>query len=107
MTQNYQHKMMKDFIQSFHNGDLDWQHLALCAETDPDAFFPEEGGSQRIPKEICNSCPVRLQCLEHAIRNNETHGVWGGLSPRDRQKIRKQRLGFAVVRKTNKEIQDA
>ena len=107
MTHDYQHKMMKDFIQSLHNGDLDWQHLALCAETDPDAFFPEEGGSQRIPKEICNSCPVRLQCLEHAIRNNETHGVWGGLSPGDRQKIRNQRFGIKGRGRPNKEIENA
>jgi WhiB family transcriptional regulator, redox-sensing transcriptional regulator len=107
LTHDYQQKMMMDFMESLKNGDLDWQHLALCAETDPDAFFPEEGGSHKNPKKICQQCPVQLDCLEYAIRNNETHGVWGGLSPRERQRIRSQRLGIKGRGRPIKEIANA
>ena len=69
---------------------LAWQADALCAETDPEAFFPEKGGSTRDAKKICTSCEVRGQCLEYALQNDERFGIWGGLSERERRKLRKQ-----------------
>lgn len=69
---------------------LAWQADALCAETDPEAFFPEKGGSTRDAKRICDSCDVRQQCLEYALQNDERFGIWGGLSERERRKLRKQ-----------------
>jgi WhiB family redox-sensing transcriptional regulator len=66
----------------------DWRDAALCAQTDPDAFFPEAGGSNRDAKRICQRCPVQVQCLEDALLRNERHGVWGGMSERQRQKMR-------------------
>lgn len=71
-------------------GPLSWQADALCAETDPDAFFPEKGGSTRDAKRICASCEVRQQCLEYALQNDERFGIWGGLSERERRKLRKR-----------------
>jgi WhiB family redox-sensing transcriptional regulator len=71
-------------------GPLAWQADALCAQTDPEAFFPEKGGSTRDAKKICASCPVRAQCLEYALKNDERFGIWGGLSERERRKLRKQ-----------------
>ncbi|WP_170165653.1 MULTISPECIES: WhiB family transcriptional regulator [Agrococcus] len=68
---------------------LGWQADALCAETDPEAFFPEKGGSTRDAKRICESCDVRQQCLEYALENDERFGIWGGLSERERRKLRK------------------
>ncbi len=68
---------------------LAWQADALCAETDPEAFFPEKGGSTRDAKRICESCEVRQQCLEYALENDERFGIWGGLSERERRKLRK------------------
>lgn len=69
---------------------LGWQADALCAETDPEAFFPEKGGSTRDAKRICDSCDVRQQCLEYALENDERFGIWGGLSERERRKLRKR-----------------
>ncbi|TQL48611.1 transcription factor WhiB [Homoserinimonas aerilata] len=68
---------------------LAWQADSLCAQTDPEAFFPEKGGSTRDAKKICTSCEVRTQCLEYALHNDERFGIWGGLSERERRKLRK------------------
>ena len=69
---------------------LAWQSDSLCAQTDPEAFFPEKGGSTRDAKKICTSCEVRAQCLEYALENDERFGIWGGLSERERRKLRKR-----------------
>lgn len=69
---------------------LAWQTDALCAQTDPEAFFPEKGGSTRDAKKICTTCEVRAQCLEYALANDERFGIWGGLSERERRKLRKR-----------------
>lgn len=72
---------------------LAWQADSLCAQTDPEAFFPEKGGSTRDAKKICTSCEVRLQCLDYALQNDERFGIWGGLSERERRKLRKAAAG--------------
>ena len=69
---------------------LAWQADSLCAQTDPEAFFPEKGGSTRDAKKICSSCEVKSQCLEYALSNDERFGIWGGLSERERRKLRKR-----------------
>jgi len=69
---------------------LSWQGDALCAQTDPEAFFPEKGGSTRDAKKICASCEVRSECLEYALQNDERFGIWGGLSERERRKLRRR-----------------
>ena len=66
-----------------------WQEQALCAETDPEAFFPEKGGSTREAKKICTGCEVKAQCLEYALSNDERFGIWGGLSERERRRLRR------------------
>ena len=67
----------------------DWQENALCAQTDPEAFFPEKGGSTREAKRICSGCEVRAECLEYALANDERFGIWGGLSERERRRLRR------------------
>ena len=67
-----------------------WQERALCAETDPEAFFPEKGGSTREAKKICVGCDVRSECLEYALANDERFGIWGGLSERERRRLRRR-----------------
>ena len=67
-----------------------WQERALCAQTDPEAFFPEKGGSTRDAKRICSSCDVRGECLEYALQNDERFGIWGGLSERERRKLKRR-----------------
>jgi WhiB family redox-sensing transcriptional regulator len=71
-------------------GELDWQERALCAQTDPEAFFPEKGGSTREAKKVCASCQVRAECLEYALANDERFGIWGGLSERERRRVKKE-----------------
>ena len=65
-----------------------WMADALCAQTDPDAFFPEFGQSSKPAKRICADCTVRAQCLAFALKNGETEGIWGGLSAKERRAIR-------------------
>ncbi|MGP9503557.1 WhiB family transcriptional regulator [Specibacter sp. AOP5-B1-6] len=71
-------------------GELGWQTDALCAQTDPEAFFPEKGGSTRDAKKVCGACNVKAQCLEYALANDERFGIWGGLSERERRRLRKR-----------------
>jgi WhiB family redox-sensing transcriptional regulator len=70
--------------------ELAWQERALCAQTDPEAFFPEKGGSTREAKRVCMSCDVRSECLEYALAKDERFGIWGGLSERERRRVKKQ-----------------
>ena len=69
--------------------DVSWQHKALCAQTDPEAFFPEKGGSTRDAKAVCANCEVREKCLQWAIENDERFGIWGGMSERERRRYKK------------------
>jgi len=71
--------------------DRSWQDEANCLGVDPDLFFPERGASTREAKEICRGCVVRIDCLEYALVNGEKFGIWGGLSERERRRIRRQR----------------
>ena len=70
--------------------EQEWQERALCAQTDPEAFFPEKGGSTREAKQICNSCDVRTECLEYALGHDERFGIWGGLSERERRRLKRR-----------------
>ena len=76
-------------------GDHGWQDHANCLGVDPDLFFPERGASTREAKEVCRGCVVREECLEFALQNGEKFGIWGGLSERERRRIRRQRAQAA------------
>lgn len=79
--------------------DLSWQDDALCAQTDPEAFFPEKGGSTRDAKRICAMCEVRQRCLTYALKNDERFGIWGGKSERERRKMRQAMVEQGLVNK--------
>lgn len=64
-----------------------WRDAALCAQTDPAAFFPEKGESTRQAKAVCTACPVQGECLDFALAHDERFGVWGGLSDRERRRL--------------------
>ena len=68
---------------------LSWQEQALCAQTDPEAFFPEKGGSTREAKRICVGCEVKAECLDYALGQDERFGIWGGLSERERRRLKR------------------
>lgn len=68
----------------------DWTEFAVCRSVEPDLWFPEKGGRVADPVAVCNTCSVRLLCLEKAMRDElGKHrqfrmGIWGGLTPRAR-----------------------
>src|SRR5262249_43161860 len=75
---------------------LDWQDRALCAQTDPEAFFPEKGGSTREAKKVCRGCEVQAEGLEDALEHDERFGIWGGLAERERRRLKRETCGAAA-----------
>ncbi len=73
------------------NGERRWQEQANCLGVDPDLFFPERGASTREAKAVCRSCEVQGDCLEYALAHGEKFGIWGGLSERERRRVRRAR----------------
>ena len=67
-----------------------WQDHGACRGADPDVFFPTKNRTAHAAKRICAVCEVRAECLAYAL-DNEPLGVWGGMSPRERRTLRKQR----------------
>ena len=71
----------------------EWKTRGICAQTDPESFFPEKGGPTRTAKRICNGsentppCPVRRKCLDYALSTGQRYGIWGGMSERERRAI--------------------
>lgn len=82
---------MYEVTEAFTAEERPWQDQANCLGVDPDLFFPERGASTREAKAVCAGCEVKDDCLEYALRNGEKFGIWGGLSERERRRIRRQR----------------
>jgi WhiB family redox-sensing transcriptional regulator len=68
---------------------LPWMEKAKCLYAEPETFFPEKGGSTKEAKRICAECEVRAECLAYALTNDERFGIWGGLSDRERRKLKR------------------
>lgn len=66
----------------------DWRRKAKCPGSSAN-FFPERGESIKEAKAVCGTCEVRQECLEFAIRIKVAHGIWGGLSERERRSYRR------------------
>jgi WhiB family transcriptional regulator, redox-sensing transcriptional regulator len=84
--------LVPDTVEDFDMAEIEtesWQDRALCAQTDPEAFFPEKGGSTREAKKICLGCEVRSECLDYALAHDERFGIWGGLSERERRRLKR------------------
>jgi WhiB family redox-sensing transcriptional regulator len=79
-------------------GETEWQDQALCAQVDGDLWFPEKGGGSRDARRICGGCPVRAECLEHALANDERFGVWGGATVAQRDRMVKQTASIPAPR---------
>jgi WhiB family redox-sensing transcriptional regulator len=67
--------------------DTTWMAAGTCTQHPPAVFFPSDGVGVEIAKRICETCPVKAPCLEHALENRIDHGVWGGASERQRRRI--------------------
>jgi WhiB family redox-sensing transcriptional regulator len=68
----------------------DWRRRARCRGEDPDTLFVQ-GAQQRDVREVCKACPVRTECLAHALDNRIRFGVWGGMTERERRALLKRR----------------
>ena len=70
-----------------------WRESALCAQTDPEVFFPPVGSSGEMARRICRQCPVTAECLEVALSRpaHSDEGIWGGTTPKERRAIRAER----------------
>jgi WhiB family redox-sensing transcriptional regulator len=69
-------------------GDQSWVAKANCRGLRTNLFYPERGDDSSEPKAVCVGCAVREECLTFAMDNGERHGVWGGLSERQRRRLR-------------------
>jgi len=76
-----------------------WTEQALCAQVGDDLWYPEKGGSVRLPKRICSECPVRELCLEYALDTDQAHGVWGGMTVTERRRLQRDRAATTTRRK--------
>ena len=82
-----------------HTWEYGWQWRAACRGEDSGLFFPPgelENKDQRLARErkakgICAICPVRIECLEYAVRIREPHGIWGGLTELERRLLIRER----------------
>lgn len=71
---------------------MPWVSRAACRGMDTALFFPAQGGEVAGVVAVCEGCPVRSECLEHAMEH-EHFGVWGGMSGKQRLRLRRQRGG--------------
>lgn len=75
----------------------EWMDGAPCTQADPEAWFPESGAdTTRHAMRVCAGCPVRSECLEYALENDLTVGIWGGTSAAERRRIRARRRRAAA-----------
>jgi WhiB family redox-sensing transcriptional regulator len=73
-----------------------WMDAAVCRQpgADPDLWFPADNDADGwdAAAAACDRCPVRARCLARALALGEvTHGVWGGLTPRQRRRMQRSR----------------
>lgn len=81
-----------EWIEKHMNAQT-WRKRAACDGIDPDIFYPasEDESAAVEAKAICETCPVRQPCLEHALANREREGIWGGMTERERRRVVRQR----------------
>ena len=74
---------------------LSWTDRAACRDAPPDLFFPVSefgAAAEQITdaKRICAGCPVRVNCLDHALSRSEASGIWGGTTDHERRRLRRR-----------------
>ena len=75
---------MEELVEGYKKN---WRHDAACAGMDMAIFFPERGHTSRPAKAVCATCPVIVPCGQFALATNQSFGVWGQMSEKDRRKI--------------------
>ncbi len=82
----------------------DWRTHAACRQIDPDVFFPYQEGRVQVTApamRYCDTCPVRLLCLEEALLDPSLSGVWGATTTEERDEIRRKAM-IGLPRKYSK-----
>jgi WhiB family transcriptional regulator, redox-sensing transcriptional regulator len=98
MRKDSRHRIVVQAVLTFEE-----RQDALCVQVDPEIWFPEKGASARDAKQVCARCPLAAvelggngRCLEVALENNELYGVFGGLAPLERRRLRAARKSEAA-----------
>ena len=88
---------VSSFLKPTHS-EWEWQEQGSCRDSDTSTFFLEHNLRAKAKKEkeaiaisICNGCPVKLKCLDHALNTPEIYGVWGGMTEEQRHFIMRKR----------------
>ena len=76
--------------------DLEWRAEANCSTFDPDLWFAPGALEHKEAKRICRSCPVRRECLAYALETPVDHGVWGGMTERERRRYRRRQESISL-----------
>ena len=72
-----------------------WTQRAACRGVRLEVFFPAMGVRPVEALAMCEECPVRLRCLEYALGEGIAHGVFGGMTERERRAERRRRRRLA------------
>lgn len=80
-----------DTMRTDRTAERPWLTQAACANTPTTLFYPERGEHHSAAIAVCNTCPVKNECLQWALDNNETFGVWGGTTASERRRIQRGR----------------
>jgi WhiB family redox-sensing transcriptional regulator len=78
--------------------EMSWRENARCQDADTEIFYPPRdkelySSIASKARTFClgesgnNHCPVRAFCLWEAIETDESHGIWGGMSHRERNAL--------------------
>ena len=68
-----------------------WHQAAACRDSEPDLFFSTAEADRDEAMRLCGSCPVRMECLEHALETRESYGIWGGTDEQERKRLLRRR----------------
>ena len=93
--------------------DSKWLQDAACQDVDDASiFFSHNGHTEGLQdvyeaKLYCAECPVREECLDHAMTNNERYGIWGGLDEKERRRLKRdQRLRRKLREEAAKRVEE-
>jgi len=78
---------LADFLGGLRGSIPAWTADAMCAQTDPEAFFPDKGQSPRAAQAVCARCPVAAECLDYALEIGDRFGIWGGVTAKRRRNL--------------------
>jgi WhiB family redox-sensing transcriptional regulator len=89
-----------------------WRLAAACRSAEPDIFFPLSSSGRSLDqidraKEVCAGCRVRAECLAFALRTNQVHGVWGGLTEEERLSLARDALRASASAKSHAAVPGA